>query len=134
MSETKIRDARRGQLLGEVWLRDWQAQDRGKTTDGENREAATYIPSFEAAENPEYVWVWYEPYLTRDTDIDEYRGQSAGRALLAWFSGKEDQASQYFFDQAKATAGQDEWLFAPQVMEVDGWRRMANGGWTKAPR
>lgn len=32
MNETKVRDARRSQLLGMVWLRDWQAQGRRKTT------------------------------------------------------------------------------------------------------
>ena len=134
MNETEMRDARRGHLMGMVWLHLWQAQGRGKTTAGVNRNAATFIPSFEAAENPDFVWIWYEPYLTNDTDVDEYRGQGAGTVLLAWFSGEEHQASKYFFDHAKAAAGQDEWLFAPQVMEVDGWRRMANGGWTKAPR
>ena len=133
MNGTKIRDARRGQLLGEVWLERWQAQGRGKTTDGENRGVAKWIPIFEAAENPEFVWIWYEPYLTDDTGVDECRGQSAGTVLLDLFSGKEYQASKSFFDQAKATAGQDEWLFAPQVMEDDGWRRTAGGGWTKAP-
>ena len=134
MNDTETRDARRGQLLGMVWLELWQKQGRGKTTAGENREAATYIPSFEAEEKPEYVWIWCEPYLTNDTDVDEYRGQGAGTALLARFSGKEDQANKYFFDRAKATAGQDEWLFVPQVMEDDGWRRTAGGGWTKVPR
>ena len=133
MNDTEKRDARRGQLLGKVWLRDWQAQGRGKTTPGENRGVATWIPSFEAAEEPDYVWIWCEPYLTRDTDDDEYRGQSAGMVLLARFSGEEHQASKSFFDRAKATAGQDEWLFVPQVMESDGWRRTAGGGWTKAP-
>ena len=134
MNDTNMRDARRGQLLGEVWLREWKAQGRGKTTDGQDKPFASWVPRIEVAEKPEYVWMWYEPYLTNDTDVDEYRGQSAGTTLLAQFSSKEDKASKYYFDQAKATAGQDEWLFAPQVMEVDGWRRTANGGWTKAPR
>ena len=133
MNDTEIRDARRGQLLGKVWLELWQAQGRGKTTDGENRGAAKWIPFFEPSEKPNYVWIWCEPYLTRDTDVDEYRGESAGMVLLARFSGEEHKASQYFFDRAKATAGQDEWLFVPQVMESDGWRRTAGGGWTKAP-
>ena len=134
MNDTETRDARRSQLLGKVWLELWQKQGRGKTTAGENRSAATFIPSFEAAEKPKYVWIWCEPYLTNDTDVDEYRGQSAGTALLARFSSKEDKASNYFFDRAKAAAGQDEWLFVPQVMASDGWRRTAGGGWTKAPR
>ena len=134
MSDTEMNDARRSQLLGKVWLRDWQAQGRGKTTAGENRSAAKWIPFFEPSEKPEYVWIWCEPYLTSDTDVDEYRGQSAGTTLLARFSGEEQQASQYFFDQAKVTAGRDEWLFVPQVMTSDGWRRTAGGGWTKAPR
>lgn len=133
MSNTEKYDARRSQLLGKVWLRGWQKQGRGKTTAGGNRGTATWIPSFEAAEEPEYVWIWCEPYLTSDTDVDEYRGQSAGKVLLARFSGEEHQASKYFFDRAKATAGRDEWLFLPQVMESDGWRRTAGGGWTKAP-
>lgn len=134
MNETQIRDGRRGQLLGIVWLRDWQAQGRGKTTAGENRGAATWIPGFEVAERPDYVWIWYEPYLTTEEDQDEYRGQSAGKVLLARFSGEEHSASKYYFDQAKADAGRDEWLFVPQVMEADGWRRTDASGWTKAPR
>ena len=132
MNDTEARDARRSQLMGKVWLRDWQKQGRGKTTAGENKPFASWVPSFEAAEKPEYVWIWCEPYLTRDTDDDEYRGQSAGTVLLARFSDKEHQASKHFFDQAKKIAGQDEWLFVPQVMESDGWRRTTDGGWTKA--
>ena len=134
MSKKEQRDGRRGQLLGMAWLRNWQARGRGKATAGENRPFATWVPGFEAAEKPEFVWIWCEPYLTTDTDLDEYRGQSAGTALLARFSSEEQLASKHFFDQAKATAGQDEWLFVPQVMEADGWRRTADGGWTKAPR
>ena len=30
MNETEMRDARRGQLMGMVWLHLWQAQGRGK--------------------------------------------------------------------------------------------------------
>ena len=134
MNETEIRDTRRGQLLGTAWLRDWQAQGRGKATTDKNRPSAMWVPFFEAAEKPEFVWIWFEPYLTKDTAPDEYRGQSAGTVLLARFSSEEQPPSKYFFDQAKAIAGQDEWLFAPQVMEADGWRRTAVGGWTKAPR
>ena len=135
MNETQIRDGRRGQLLGIVWLRDWQAKGRGKATAGEKRPFATWIPAFEAAEKPEFVWIWCEPYLTTDTDVDEYRGQRAGAVLLARFSGEELPGSKYFFDRAKADAGRDEWLFVPQVMEADGWRRTDAGGWTKkAPR
>ena len=133
MNEKEKRDGRRGQLLGMAWLRSWQTQGRGKTTAGENRSFATWVPGFEAAEQPEYVWIWCEPYLTTDTDVDEYRGQSAGAVLLARLSGEEHKASKYFFDRAKALAGQDEWLFVPQVMEADGWRRTDAGGWTKAP-
>ena len=134
MNETQQRDARRSQLLGEVWLRDWQAQGRGKTKDGENRGAVTWIPYFEEAEKPEFVWIWFEPYLTDKTEVDEYRGQTAGTVLLTQFSGGEQPASKYFFDQAKAIAGRDEWLFVPQVFEQDGWRKTDAGGWTKAPQ
>lgn len=134
MNEMEMRNARRGQLLGMVWRRDWQKQGRGKTTAGENRGTATWIPSFEAEELPEYVWIWCEPYLTTEEDYDEYREQSAGKVLLDRFSGEVHQASKYYFDQAKAIAGQDEWLFVPQVMEADGWRRTADGGWTRATR
>ena len=134
MNETELRDARRAQLLGKAWLHLWQAQGRGKTTVGENRYAATWIPCFEEAEKPDYAWIWFEPYLTDDTDIDEYRGQSAGTVLLTRFSDKENKASKYYFGQAKANAGRDEWLFIPQVLEKDGWRKTADGGWTKAPR
>ena len=134
MNEKEKRDGRRGQLLGMAWLRGWQAQGRGKATAGEKRPFASYVPFFETAEKPEFVWIWCEPYLTDDTDVDEYRGQSAGKVLLALFSDKEDKASKYFFDRAKAHAGRDEWLFIPQVMEADGWRRTDAGGWTKAPR
>ncbi len=134
MNETERRDARRSQLLGGVWLRDWQAQGRGKTKDGENRSAVTWIPYFEGAEKPEFAWIWFEPYLTDETDVDEYRGGAAGTVLLTRFSGGELSASKYFFDQAKAIAGRDEWLFVPQVLEQDGWRRTADGGWTKAPQ
>ena len=134
MSEKEMRDARRSQLLGMAWLRGWQAEGRGKATADKNRPFAMYVPFFEAAEKPEFVWIWCEPYLTDDTDLDEYRGQSAGKVLLAQFSGEELPASKYFFDRAKADAGRDEWLFVPQVMETDGWRRTDAGGWTKAPR
>ena len=134
MNETETRDARRGQLLGEAWLRLWQKQGRGKTKDGENRTAVTWIRLFEEAEKPEFAWIWFEPYLTDKTDVDEYRGQTAGVVLLTLFSGKEHQVSKYFFGQAKAIAGRDEWLFVPQLLEKDGWRKADAGGWTKAPQ
>ena len=134
MDEMEKRESRRSQLLGMAWLREWQAQGRGKTTEGKNRGTATWISGFEAAEKPEFVWIWFEPYLTTDTDVDEYRGQTAGTVLLDRFSGEEQLASKYFFDRAKAIAGQDEWLFVPQLLERDGWRRTDTGGWTKAPR
>ena len=134
MTQTDTRDARRGQLLGEVWLRDWQAQGRGKTKDDKNRSAVTWIRHFEEAEKPEFAWIWFEPYLTEETGVDEYRGQSAGAVLLIRFSGGEQSASKYYFDQAKAIADRDEWLFVPQVLEQDGWRKTDAGGWTKAPQ
>ena len=134
------RDARRAQLIGAAWLALWKREDRGRD-EGAGSWIRTDIAPREA---PEYEWIWIEPYLRRDADgdLDIYRGQQAGRALLARFVAEVNPAAVYWFDHAKqvAESTQEEWLFLTGIMQTDGWvQRQAteNKGktstvWTKA--
>ena len=128
-------------LMGTAWLALWKKAGRGRGAKGAGSWIRTDIAPREA---PEYEWIWIEPYLTRETgeDIDTYRGQQAGRALLARFAAEVSSAAAYWFDEAKkaAEATQEEWLFLTGIMQTDGWVQRAgsdsNGNrftaWTKA--
>ena len=114
------RDGRRAQLMGVAWLALWNNQGRGR------KGAGSWIRTDIApGEAPEYEWIWIEPYLTTETgdDIDIYRGQQAGRALLARFAAEVAPAAAYWFDEAKkaAEATREEWLFLTGIMQTDGW-------------
>ena len=134
------RDARRAQLMGAAWLALWKREGRGRD-EGAGLWIRTDIAPREA---PEYEWIWIEPYLTRDADgdLDTYRGQQAGRALLARFVADADFTAAFWFDQAKrvAESTQEEWLFLTGIMQTDGWvQRHATDSnsntvivWTKA--
>ena len=116
--ETHTRDDRRGQLLGNAWLRAWLEAER--PIDGKGG-AASWAASAKRNEEPLYTWIWYRPYLTDNVD-DEYRSQQVGRNMLTQFDKSEHPASAYWFARAEAVAGDDEWLFAANVLELDGWR------------
>lgn len=133
------REERRAQLMGAAWLALWNNGGRGR-----EKGAGSWIRTDIAPrEAPEYEWLWIEPYLTRETggDVDIYRGQRAGRALLARFAAEVNSAAVYWFDEAKKRAEEteEEWLFLTGIMQTDGWvRREAtdrNGkpftAWTK---
>ena len=117
------RDERRAQLMGAAWLARWNSSGRGRDTGVGSWIRGTVAPR----EAPEYEWIWIEPYLTTEAggDIDTYRGQQAGRALMATFAETVDPAASYWFGQAKKTAEatQEEWLFLTGILQVDGWEQ-----------
>ena len=107
--------------MGAAWLAAWKGNSRGRS-----KGAGTWIRNIIAPrEDPKYEWIWIEPYLTTETgkDVDTYRGQQAGRALLERFAEMGDIFSPYWFDEAKkhAEATQEEWLFLTGIMNTDGW-------------
>ena len=120
--ERKKRDERRGQLIGAAWLVRWNSEGRGRGSTDAGSWIRTGIAPREA---PEYEWIWIEPYLTTEAggDIDTYRGQQAGRALVAQFAREVNAAAVYWFAEAKqvAEATQEEWLFLTGIMYTDGW-------------
>ena len=65
------------------------------------------------------------PYRDLHPELDAYRAQSAGRALFDVFAQEVHSASGYWIERAAENAGKsgEEWLFIPQVMHADGWRR-----------
>ena len=135
MTETERNDARRGQLMGAAWLNRWIEQGRGRG----KGNAASWISSIEVNEEPKYSWIWVQPYLDKETDVDEYRGQQAGKLLLARFAeGVDLQASQFWFDKAKKESEKtdEQWLFLDPILEVDGWRKTktedGKPAWTRA--
>ena len=135
MTETEQRDARRGQLMGAAWLNRWIEKGRGRR----NEDAASWIVTIEANEEPEYSWIWVQPYLDKETDVDKYRGQQAGKLLLARFAeGGDLQASKFYFDKAKEESEKtdEQWLFLDPILEVDGWTKTktekGKPAWTKA--
>ena len=135
MTETEQRDARRGQLMGAVWLNEWIRQGRGRADDG----AAKWIPSIEYIEEPKYSWIWVEPYLDTETDVDEYRGQQAGKALLAALARGEDlPGNPFWMHSAKEESEKtrEQWLFLDPILEADGWKNTDPKSdvpvWTKA--
>ena len=42
--------------------------------------------------------------------------------MLTLFSKTKQTATALWFRRAENLAGDDEWLFAPNVLEFDGWR------------
>ena len=119
--EHQARDERRAQLMGAAWLAAWNRGGRGR-----DKGAGTWIRDpIAPREDPEYEWIWIEPYLTNETggDVDTYRGQQAGRAMLERFAGSVDSTSVYWFAEAKklAESTQEEWLFLTGIMRTDGW-------------
>ena len=132
--QTPERDARRAQLLGEVWLRDWLKDDRSIASDSD-KGSGSWADGAKRNEAPPYAWIWYRPYLA-DADHDVYRSQQVGRYMLTRFSESELSASAVWFLLAEAIAGDHEWLFAANVFEFDGWRSIPQSGekppiWTK---
>ena len=138
--ERQARDERRAQLIGATWLAAWNRNGRDQ---GEG--AGWWIRNAIASrEDPKYEWIWIEPYLKKEAggDVDTYRGQQAGRALLEWFAGKLEPAAAYWFDGAKKIARdtEEEWLFLTGIMQTDGWvQREGNNAkgepftaWTKS--
>ena len=93
--ERKKRDERRGQLIGAAWLVRWNSEGRGRGSTVAGSWIRTDIAPREA---PEYEWIWIEPYLTTEAggDIDTYRGQQAGRALMAQFAKEVNAAAVYW--------------------------------------
>ena len=135
MTETEQRDARRGQLMGAAWLDDWKAEGRGRV----DKSAASWISAIESNEEPKYCWIWVQPYLDTETDVDEYRGQQAGKTLLAEFAkGRDLRASQSWMNAAKKEAEKtnEQWLFLDPILEADGWKKTTTQegkpAWTKA--
>ena len=138
--QSQARDERRAQLIGAAWLAAWNRNGRGRS-EGAGSWIGDTIASREA---PEYEWIWIEPYLTKEAggDVDTYRGQQAGRALLEWFAGKLELAAAYWFDEAKKLAKdtEEEWLFLTGIMQTDGWvqkegtdaKRQPFTAWTKS--
>ena len=123
--------------MGVAWLALWNNQGRGR------KGAGSWIRTDIApGEAPEYEWIWIEPYLTTQTEVDTYRGQQAGRALMVVFAETADAAATYWFERAKevAAATEEEWLFLTGIMQTDGWiqsEATSNKGttitiWTKA--
>ena len=82
MTDTERNEARRGQIMGAAWLSQWIDEGRGR----ENKGAAGWIRLIEGREEAVYCWIWVLPYLRTDTDVDEYRGQQAGKTLLHYFA------------------------------------------------
>ena len=127
---TPERDKRRGQLLGEAWLTAWLENDRSM-----DENAGSWVDSLKRTEHPPYTWIWYHPYLA-DSDHDVYRCQQVGDYMLKRFCDSEHPASAFWFPRAEALAGADEWMFAANVLEFDGWRTIAQPDgkpaiWTK---
>ena len=121
-NEHQARDERRAQLIGVAWMVLWKQEGRGRGSDG----AGSWIrDTIAPREDPKYEWIWIEPYLTTETgdDVDTYRGQQAGRALLKKFAEAVEAAFAYWFEEAKklAEATQEEWLFLTGIMQTDGW-------------
>ena len=119
--EHQARDERRAQLMGAAWLAAWKRGGRGRS-----EGAGTWIRDHIASrENREFEWIWIEPYLTSEDgeDVDTYRGQQAGRAMLAKFSEAAHSAAPYWFEEARkrAEVTREEWLFLTGIMETDGW-------------
>ena len=119
--EHQARDERRAQLMGAAWLTAWKQEGRGREDNAGSWIQDTIAPR----EAPEYEWIWVEPYLTKENgdDIDTYRGQQAGRALLKKFAGTVHSASASWFEAARkrAESTQEEWLFLTGIMQTDGW-------------
>ena len=121
-SQTKARDDRRGQLIGECWLENWIKE--GRKSDGEG--AASWLERCRAAEERNYEWMWVPPYLQSEADdeIDRYRGQRAGAAILEALAHTAYSGGGYWFDCASehAVKTDEQWLFLAGIMEFDGWR------------
>ena len=120
-NEHQARDERRAQLIGAAWLAAWKRGGRGRSQGMGLWIRNTIAPR----EDLKYEWIWIEPYLTNEAgeDVDTYRGQQAGRALLDRFAEAVDATSAYWFEEAKklAEATQEEWLFLTGIMQTDGW-------------
>ena len=120
-TETRARDHRRAQLLGDAWLEDWLADERDCA-----RSAGTWVAKrIRPREEVRYVWIWIAPYRDLHPEHDAYRAQSAGHALLEVFAREVHPVSGRWVERAAETAGKsgEEWLFIPRVMHADGWRR-----------
>ena len=135
MSETEQNDARRAQIMGKAWLSRWIAQGRGR----EDTNAASWVSEIEPNEEPKYSWIWVPPYLSKETGVDEYRGQQAGKTMLADFAqGRNLVASGFWMNAAKSEAENtdEQWLFLEPILEVDGWKKTktqeGKPAWTKA--
>ena len=120
-NEHQARDERRAQLIGAAWLAAWKRDGRGRS-----QGAGLWIrDTIASREDLKYEWIWIEPYLTNEAgeDVDTYRGQQAGRALLEKFAGTVHPAASHWFDKAKelSEATQEEWLFLTGIMQTDGW-------------
>lgn len=139
--QSQARDERRAQLMGAAWLAAWKRGGRGRS-----KGAGAWIRSTIAPrEDPKFEWIWIEPYLTKEIgdDVDNYRGQQAGRALLERFAANVEAASAYWFEEAKklAEATEEEWLFLNGIMQTDGWLQREGRNreeqtftaWTKSP-
>ena len=132
-TEMQARDHRRSQLIGDTWLEKWLARNRDCA-----KGAGAWIESrILRTEEPRYVWIWIPPYRDLHPELDPYRAQSAGRALLNLFANQVHSASGYWIESAAAhaKASSEEWLFILQVMHADGWTRIDEQErrvWTKA--
>ena len=141
VSQTKARDDRRGQLIGECWLGKWI--EEGRKSD--NERAASWLAPCRAAEERDYEWMWVPPYLQSEADdeIDRYRGQRAGAVILEALAHTAHPAGGYCFGLASehAVKTDEQWLFLAGIMEFDGWREAEmtdEAGqeflvWTKVP-
>ena len=134
MTETELRDARRGQFMGASWLSEWIAMGRSL----DRTRAASWIPIIEAREEPAYCWIWVPPYLKTVTDVDEYRGQQAGKTMLANFAqGLKLVESRLWMNEAnrKSLDTNEQWLFLEPILKMDGWSKIVMGRdgfcWTK---
>lgn len=135
MSETQQRDARRAQIMGKAWLSQWIEQGRGRNSEG----AASWIFRLEEYEEALYSWIWVPPYLDKETSVDEYRGQHAGKTMLTRFAqGLSLTSSAFWMIRAKEEAAktEEQWLFLDPILEMDGWKRTKTEegvpAWTKA--
>ena len=118
-SDGELRDARRGQIMGAAWLAHWIRDGRGT-----EKGSGSWIRRTIAPREPEiYAWIWREPSLSTDQDLDEYRGQQAGAALLAAFGAQPRTEARFWFDAARKEADTEEaWLFAEASLKTDGWQ------------